>query len=300
MTTAVSIERVVSAIDGECRELISRHNDVDFSAEQNYAVQLLYANEWALKIACDNPVSVQNALRNASAIGISLNPANKHAYLVPRRAGKNGYGICLDISYMGLMHLAMSTGSIEFGQAKLVYANDNYINTGIDKPPTHEYKAFGDRGDIVGAYCVARTSTGAYLTEEMSIQQIHDIRARSESFKKNAGPWVSDHDEMCRKTVVKRASKYWPKVDRLNSAIEYLNTEGEEGISFNHQKQGDQKPEIIINPIDSIKASLERQGKAMQSFLEWASKMVKREVKAIDDLSDAELQGFARKLEAMK
>lgn len=36
---------------------------------------------------------------------------------------------------------------------------------------------------------------------------------------------------MCRKTVVKRASKYWPKVDRLNSAIEYLNTDGGEGIS---------------------------------------------------------------------
>lgn len=295
MSNQLTIENVVSSVEQECTKLIARHNDVDFGAEANYAMQLLYANDFALKIALGNPVSVQNALRNASAIGISLNPANKHAYLVPRKGS-----ICLDISYMGLLHLAMSTGSIEFGQAKLVYEKDTYENVGIDKPPIHKSNTFGDRGNLVGVYCVVRTNTGAYLTEEMTIDEVNQIKSRSESAKKGNGPWVTDYFEMVRKTVIKRASKYWPKVDRLNTAIDLLNTEGEEGISFNNQKQGDQKPEIIINPIDSIKASLERQGKAMQSFLEWASKMVKREVKAIDDLSDAELQGFARKLEAMK
>lgn len=295
MSNQLTIENVVSSVEQECTKLIARHNDVDFGAEANYAMQLLYANDFALKIALGNPVSVQNALRNASAIGISLNPANKHAYLVPRKGS-----ICLDISYMGLLHLAMSTGSIEFGQAKLVYEKDTYENVGIDKPPVHKSNTFGDRGNLVGVYCVVRTNTGAYLTEEMTIDEVNQIKGRSESAKKGNGPWITDYFEMVRKTVIKRASKYWPKVDRLNTAIDLLNTEGEEGISFNHQKQGDQKPEIIINPIDSIKASLERQGKAMQSFLEWASKMVKREVKAIDDLSDAELQGFARKLEAMK
>ena len=295
MSNQLTIENVVSSVEQECTKLIARHNDVDFGAEANYAMQLLYANDFALKIALGNPVSVQNALRNASAIGISLNPANKHAYLVPRKGS-----ICLDISYMGLLHLAMSTGSIEFGQAKLVYEKDTYENVGIDKPPVHKSNTFGDRGNLVGVYCVVRTNTGAYLTEEMTIDEVNQIKGRSESGKSGKGPWVTDYFEMVRKTVIKRASKYWPKVDRLNTAIDLLNTEGEEGISFNHQKQVDQKPEIIINPIDSIKASLERQGKAMQSFLEWASKMVKREVKAIDDLSDAELQGFARKLEAMK
>ena len=295
MSNQLTIENVVSSVEQECTKLISRHNDVYFGAEANYAMQLLYANDFALKIALGNPVSVQNALRNASAIGISLNPANKHAYLVPRKGS-----ICLDISYMGLLHLAMSTGSIEFGQAKLVYEKDTYENVGIDKPPIHKSNTFGDRGNLVGVYCVVRTNTGAYLTEEMTIDEVNQIKNRSESAKKGNSPWITDYFEMVRKTVIKRASKYWPKVDRLNTAIDLLNTEGDEGISFNHQKQEDQKPEIIINPIDSIKASLERQGKMMQSFLEWASKMVKREVKVIDDLSDAELQGFARKLEAMK
>lgn len=216
----------VRGVEPECQQLSMVHNAVSVPAEMNYAIQLLTANQYAAGIAVKNPVSVQNALRNASAIGISLNPANKHAYLVPRSGA-----ICLDISYMGLMHLAQSTGSIEWGQAKLVYQADTYINQGIDKAPLHQYPAFGSRGELVGAYCTVKTSTGAYLTEEMSIEQINHVKMRSESAKKNSGPWVTDFEEMCRKTVVKRAAKYWPKVDRLNQAVEYLNTDGGEGIS---------------------------------------------------------------------
>jgi recombination protein RecT len=216
----------VRGVEPECLQLASVHSAVSIPAEMNYAIQLLTANSYAANIAVKNPVSVQNALRNASAIGISLNPASKHAYLVPRSGA-----ICLDISYMGLMHLAQSTGSIEWGQAKLVYAADNYVNQGIDKAPLHEYPAFGQRGAIVGVYCVVKTASGDYLTEEMSIDQVHAVRARSESFKKNSGPWVTDYEEMVRKTVVKRADKYWPKSDRLNQAIDYLNTDGGEGIN---------------------------------------------------------------------
>lgn len=231
-----TVENWVRGIEPECLQLAAVHSAVSIPAEMNYAIQLLTASKFAADIAVQNPVSVQNALRNASAIGISLNPANKHAYLVPRKS-QNGMAICLDISYMGLMHLAQSTGSIEWGQAKLVYQADTYVNQGIDKAPKHEYHSFSNRGEIVGAYCTVKTSTGAYLTEEMSIDQIHAVRARSEAFtggkqnKPPSGPWVTDYEEMCRKTVVKRASKYWPKVDRLNQAIDYLNTDGGEGIT---------------------------------------------------------------------
>lgn len=231
-----SVEAWVRGVEPECFQLAQQHNGVSIPAEMNYAIQLLTASKFAADIAVQNPVSVQNALRNASAIGISLNPANKHAYLVPRKS-QAGMAICLDISYMGLMHLAQSTGSIEWGQAKLVYQADTYVNQGIDKAPKHEYHSFSNRGEIVGAYCTVKTSTGAYLTEEMSIDQIHAVRGRSEAFtggkqgKPPSGPWVTDYEEMCRKTVVKRASKYWPKVDRLDQAIHYLNTDGGEGIT---------------------------------------------------------------------
>lgn len=293
-------EDILAGVKSDCLQLISTHNDIDFNAEQNYAIQLLYANDYALKIARQNPASVQNAVKNASAIGISLNPASKHAYLVPRKGS-----ICLDISYMGMLHLAMSTGSIEWGQAKLVYANDHYENQGIDKAPIHKYSAFGGRGEVVGAYCTVKTSTGAYLTEEMDIEQLNAIRARSESYNrvKNgkpapSGPWVTDCEEMYRKTVVKRGSKYWPKVDRLDTAIDYLNTDGGEGI-----QQQPEEPQQDVTPVNDetlakIDEYLEAQERDKEKALSWLSKQVKRELISFADLRQHEANSFLKTLQS--
>ena len=198
-------------------------DSVSWDREKQFAIQAFQQNDYLAKIALGNPVSAQNAIINVAAIGITLNPAQKLAYLVPR----NG-GICLDISYMGLMHLAMETGSIRWGQAVIVYSGDTFKRVGIDKAPLHEVDEFGDRGEPVGAYCVVKTSDGDYLTETMKREDIHAIRDRSQGYKsgKNS-PWLTDELEMWRKTVVKRASKYWPKVERLNNAVSYLNDSGE-------------------------------------------------------------------------
>mgnify|MGYP003633444201 CR=1 FL=1 len=190
-------------------------NKVEWAKESQFAIQVLGSNDLLAKTAMNAQASLQNAVINVAAIGISLNPALKHAYLVPR-----GGAVCLDISYIGLLHIAMQSGSIEWGQAKLVYANDEYINNGIDKAPSHKQDTFGDKGLVIGAYCTVKTSTGAYLTEEMDIAALNKVKATS---KANKGPWRSWPEEMMRKTVLKRGSKYWPKVERLSHAIETLN-----------------------------------------------------------------------------
>lgn len=199
---------------------------VKWEKEKQFAIQALTANDYLAKIATNNTTSLQNAIINIASIGISLNPALKHAYLVPRKGG-----VCLDLSYMGLLHLAQSSGVILWGQCKIVRANDTYQNQGLSKEPSHLANTFGDRGDIVGAYCTVKTIDGDYLTEEMNIAEIYEIRARSEAFKKGNGPWKTDEGEMIKKTVVKRAYKYWPKCERLGEAIQMLNENGE-GIAF--------------------------------------------------------------------
>jgi recombinational DNA repair protein RecT len=154
-----------------------------------------------------------------ASIGISLNPALNHAYLVPRDGA-----ICLDISYMGLLHIAQEIGSIKWGQSRIVYANDNYVNLGIDKEPKHTYQAFGDRGEKVGVYCTVKLPNGDYLTEEMSAQQVDEVRNTSKSKDSKYSPWATFEEQMWRKSVIKRASKYWPKSsDRLNTAINEIN-----------------------------------------------------------------------------
>ncbi len=123
-------------------------NSVTWGKECQFAIQAFQKNDFLAKTALANPTSAQNAIINVAAIGISLNPASKLAYLVPR-----DNSVCLDVSYMGLMHIAQASGCIQWGQAKVVYENDSYESNGIDTAPTHKYNAFGERGQAVGVYC---------------------------------------------------------------------------------------------------------------------------------------------------
>lgn len=258
---------------------------INFQREAGFALQLLRNNNYLCGIATKNPASLQDAVINIASIGISLNPADKHAYLVPR-----DNKVCLDLSYMGLLHIAIDSGSIQWGQCKIVYDKDTYESNGIDRAPTHRYNAFTkDRGPIVGAYCTVKTAGGDYLTEEMDIDAINKIRDRSPSGKKGTGPWKTDYEEMVRKTVVKRAYKYWPKSDRLNRAIDYSNSHGE-GIDIRNEQS--QQAEKMVN------LSSEQRGMIVdllqQNALEWdgiAPHMCGkfgRQVDQIDDLTEKE------------
>lgn len=217
-------------------EQIRVDKSLSFAAEANFAMQTLAANEYALSIAMKNRQSVINAVQNIAAIGISLNPARRQAYLVPRDGR-----ICLDISYMGLMDLAMQSGAIRWAQCALVYANDEFGLNGLDKQPMHKFNPFSkDRGDIVGVYATVKTSDGDFLTHCMSFDEVSAIRDRSSAWKawiekKRKCPWVTDQGEMVRKTCIKQAFKYWPKGERfgqLEAAVQYLNTEAGEGIEM--------------------------------------------------------------------
>lgn len=201
--------------------------DLNFEREAGFAIQAISRNDYTVGVAVKSRQSVIDAVTNIAAIGISLNPAKKQAYLVPRDGR-----ICLDISYMGLMDLAMATGSIKWAQAALVHEQDVFVLNGFDKPPTHNFSPFSTtRGAIVGVYVVVKTADGEYLTHTMDIASAYAIRDRSEAWKKSkSGPWKTDEGEMIKKTCVKQAYKYWPKTDRLEKAIHYLNTDGGEGL----------------------------------------------------------------------
>jgi len=221
-------------------------NSIKFEQEAGFAIQVLGANDYALSVAQGNRQSVINAVKNIAAIGISLNPAKKQAYLVPRKGA-----ICLDISYMGLMDLAMATGSIKWAQAEIVRENDGFARGRFDEPPTHTFNPFSkQRGEIIGVYVVVKTADGDYLTHTMEIGEVYDIRDRSEAWKayvtkQKKCPWVTDPMEMIKKTCVKQAYKYWPKTERLETAIHHLNTDGGEGLADINQA-----PETMdVNPL---------------------------------------------------
>ena len=269
-------------------------NSITWQKEQQFAIQAFQKNDYLAKVAMANPSSAQNAIINVAAIGITLNPAAKLAYLVPRDGG-----VHLDISYMGLLHLAQVSGAIQWGQCKLVCANDTYESNGLDSAPTHKYNAFGDRGAVVGGYCTVKTAQGDYLTEEMTTDEINGIMQRSQSFKSGKkSPWLTDWGEMARKTIVKRGSKYWPRCERLDKAIHHLNTDGAEGIADDSIQQ----QELIVNPVEAIKAAIASKGRTEEQFFAWFSSARKlpEPIQSFDVMTEEELQWAARKMEATK
>lgn len=228
---AIVTGAIQEARDDFSRVLVDR--SISFERESGFAIQQLQRNDYTLGVAMKNKQSVINAVTNVAAIGISLNPARKQAYLVPRDGQ-----ICLDISYIGLLDLAVASGSIHWGQAEIVRQNDAFVLNGFDRPPTHTFNPFGtERGPIVGVYVVVKTHSGDYLTTTMSLEDVYSIRDRSEGWKAFASkkikstPWASDEGEMIKKTVIKRAYKLWPKTERLDEAMDHLNNANAEGLS---------------------------------------------------------------------
>ena len=227
-------------------------NRLDFAKEAEFAKQLLMKNSFLLEVARGNPDSLQAAISNVAAIGISLNPALALAYLVPRKVNKV-QAICLDISYRGLTRLATDTGIIKAMKAELVYQNDTFSYKGFHIEPEFSANPFGDRGDLVGVYAMALLTDGTVLVETMNINEVNQIRNDSEAYKDAAkeggwklgnNVWVKYYTEMVKKTVIKRASKTLPSskgTEILGKAIEVINQH--EGIEFQQKLEA---PEITF------------------------------------------------------
>lgn len=289
----------LSVVQNDIFQCENRFNAVNafklnFKREASFALQLLGNNSFLLGVASENPASLENAISNLAAIGISLNPATKEAYLVPRNRA-----VCLDISAIGLIKLATDSGSISWAQSKLVYKNDSFVDNGPGLAPTHKFEAFGERGELVGVYAVAKTNTGDFLTDSMSIKECHDIRDRSEAWKSfKAGktkscPWSTDEGEMMKKTIVKRASKLWPKSERLDTAVHVLNEH--EGIDFNsprgpHMNEATNTEAPTDKTFDNIRALLAAKGRTEEMLLKHITKQSGVAVEKLEDMNSAQVE----------
>jgi recombination protein RecT len=152
------------------------------------------------------PETVMNAVIEASQLGLMPDGVLGHGYLVPYKS------TCVFIpGYKGLLDLARRSGEIEWVQAHVVYEGDDFAyQLGMD-PQLHHIPARAagrEPGKMIAAYGVAQFKTGAHHFEVMWKDEIEDIRKRSRA--RDDGPWVTDYNEMARKTVIRRLCKFLP------------------------------------------------------------------------------------------
>lgn len=153
--------------------------------------------------------SLLGAVMQAAQLGLEPGLIG-HCYLVPFRNGKTGQtDVQFIIGYKGMIDLARRSGQIENIYAHAVYSHDEFdYELGLEPKLKHKPYMEGDRGEFIGAYAVAHFKDGGYQFEFMPKSEIDKRRKRSKAA--NNGPWVTDFEEMAKKTVIRHMWKYLP------------------------------------------------------------------------------------------
>lgn len=169
-----------------------------------------------------NQPSVLSAFMRCAEMG--LEPDGRRATINCYRKGSTGtYDVTLIPMYQGLAELAMRSGMISTIHTDKVCDNDEFTwDTGEIH---HKIDFRKPRGKAYAYYCIVKFKDGSVKTETMSQEEVDAIRDRSSAYQgaKRYGkscPWMTDPEEMAKKTVFRRCSKWLPLSPELRSAIE--------------------------------------------------------------------------------
>jgi recombination protein RecT len=113
------------------------------------------------------------------------------------------------IDYKGIANVVRRTGEIKSLHADVVYSKDEFdCAYGSKGHLTHKPSLAEDRGHLLAAYSFVTLTDGTDDFILMSRWDIDKIRKRSKT--PDAGPWMTDYDEMAKKSVFRRHSKWLP------------------------------------------------------------------------------------------
>ena len=162
------------------------------------------------KLAECTQESLMKCLLDLSAFG--LEPDGRRAHLIPY-----GNQCTLVIDWKGLAELAMRSGIIAKLHADIVCENDEF-EFNLGEVTRHKIDFRKPRGEMYAAYALAQTKTGEVFACVLSKDEVDAVRKRSRSG--TSGPWVSDYNEMAKKTAFRRLSKWLPLSAEFRDAQE--------------------------------------------------------------------------------
>lgn len=168
------------------------------------------------KLAQCDQTSFLNAVLTLSQLGIEAD--GRRAHLIPFENRKRGVTECqLIIDYKGLAELAMRSGVVSCLHADVICENDEFeYDAGQLKRHRINFKQ--PRGAVYAVYALCRFKDGAEKCDVMTREDVEDIRKRSRAG--NNGPWVTDWNEMAKKTVFRRLSKWLPLSPEFRDAVD--------------------------------------------------------------------------------
>ncbi|OCA87322.1 recombination protein RecT [Pseudobacillus wudalianchiensis] len=194
---ANTIAAYLKKMGPEIEKALPKHMDADRLAR----IALTTIRTTPKLLEC-NISSLMGAVMQAAQLGLEPGLIG-HCYIIPY--GKEATFI---IGYKGMIDLARRSGQIQNIYAHAVFENDDFeYELGLNPKLIHK-PAAGNRGNMTHVYGVAHFKDGGYQFEVMDMQEIDKRRGRSKASKN--GPWVTDFEEMAKKTVIRHMWKYLP------------------------------------------------------------------------------------------
>ena len=207
------------------------------------------------KLAECTPNSFLGAMMTSAQMGMEVNTPLGQAYLIPRWNSKKQANECqFQLGYKGMIDLVYRSGEVSTVSAQVVYENDTFeYELGLEPVLKHK-PAKGERGKPVYFYATFHTKDGGYGFECMSVAEIRKHAQQfSDAYKKGyTSPWVTNFEEMAKKTVLKRVLKYAPlKTDFVRQVA------ADEGIKNTISKDMTEEPieYIDITDLEEVEAT---------------------------------------------
>lgn len=174
------------------------------------------------------PASFLGAMMQAAQLGVEPNTPLGQAYLIPYK--NHGTMECqFQLGYKGLLDLAYRSGEVVIIQAHEVYENDVFEYEFGLEPKLKHIPTTGKRGAVTHYYAMFKTKSGGYGFHVMGRDEVENFAKKySSAYKKGySTPWITNFDEMAKKTVLKACLKYAPiktEFARTLSADETIKT----------------------------------------------------------------------------
>ena len=246
--TPAIIDKAKAVMPQEKQFLAANPYAMSFKQEYGFAIMAIQNNPFLLNCT---PDSIKSSVISVALTGISLNPALKYAYLVPRNS-KEGMKCVLDISYIGMIKIVTDAGAVKSVDAEVVYENDDFKYSKGSAPfMEHIPNLTQDRGKPIAVYAIAYFRDGGFQFEIMARDEVEKVRATSESWKneksRQYSPWETWAGEMWKKTALKRLFKILPKTQFSEQLIATLSKEHE-----NEMADIDNKNEFLDSTFSDV------------------------------------------------
>lgn len=171
------------------------------------------------------PESFVASVIQCAALGLEPGGVLGHVYLVPFWNTQAGQYECQAmLGYRGMILLARNSGEVSTINVRAVYDCDSFEVTqgtteSIVHKPNFTDPKFGNLKYLMAVYAVALLKDGATQHVIVSRLDIERAKMRSQTGKKNNGPWASDYEAMALKTAIRRLFKTLPvSIDAVYAA----------------------------------------------------------------------------------